>query len=60
MTRQPYYKELAESDVRKGIYKNQIEQIEESYLPFGFINDGSEELNGEWDGDDRWYIETNN
>tara|TARA_R100000951_G_scaffold57143_1_gene48030 strand:- start:47694 stop:49364 length:1671 start_codon:yes stop_codon:yes gene_type:complete len=56
MTRQPYYKELAESDVRKGIYKQQIADIEESYLPFGFINDGSDESGGEWDGDDRWYL----
>ena len=56
MTRQPYYKELAESDVRKGIYQKQIENIEESYLPFGFINDGNEELQGEWDGETRWFI----
>ena len=56
MTRQPYYKELAESDVRKGIYQKQIEDIEESYLPFGFINDGNEELQGEWDGESRWFL----
>jgi hypothetical protein len=56
MTRQPYYKELAESDVRKGIYQKQIDDIEESYLPFGFINDGNEELDGEWDGENRWFL----
>ena len=55
MTRQPYYKELTESDVRKGIYEKQIEDIEESYLPFGFINDGSEEIDGKWEDGDRWY-----
>jgi hypothetical protein len=58
MTRQTYYKELTESDVRQGIYKNQIEQMEESYLPFGFINDGFEDSGGEWESGDRWYIDS--
>ena len=58
MTRQTYFKELAASDVRKGIYQKQIEDIEESYLPFGFITDGAEHLEGEWDGEDRWYLNT--
>jgi len=32
----------------------QLEEIEESYLPFGFIDDGKEP-ESEWDGENRWF-----
>lgn len=54
MTRQAYFKELTAVDVRKGIYKDKLEEIEESYTPFGFIDDGTEQ-ESEWDGQTRWY-----
>jgi len=59
MTRQEYFKELTTVDVRKGIYKSKLEEIEESYTPFGFIST-EEENESEWDGEDRWYQSDNN
>ena len=53
MTRQDYFKSLTDSDVRTQIYEDQIREIEDDLLPFGFIMDEAEA--GEWDGDDRWF-----
>ena len=53
MTRQEYFKSLTDSDVRTQIYEEQIREIEDDLMPFGFIVDEAEE--GEWDGDDRWF-----
>jgi len=38
-----YFKELTSDDVRKRIFEDQRESIEEDMAPFGFINDGFEE-----------------
>ena len=53
MTRQDYFKSLTNSDVRTQIYEDQIREIEDDLMPFGFVVDEAEE--GEWDGDDRWF-----
>jgi len=37
---QPYFKEMTENDVRKRIYEEQKNQIEQDMAPFGFILDG--------------------
>ena len=37
---QPYFKEMTENDVRKRIYEEQKNQIEQDMSPFGFILDG--------------------
>jgi hypothetical protein len=37
---QDYFKEMTENDVRKRIYEDQKEQIEQDMSPFGFITDG--------------------
>jgi hypothetical protein len=37
---QEYFKEMTENDVRKRIYEEQKEQIEQDMSPFGFISDG--------------------
>jgi len=55
MTRQEYFKSITETDVRTGIYKEEIEKMEENMLPFGFVVDGSDGEDGEWDGEDRWF-----
>jgi len=55
-SRQEYFKELTGTDIRKGIYQKKIEQLENSYVPFGFIVDGLH-TESEWDGADRWYGE---
>lgn len=37
---QPYFKEMTDNDVRKRIYEEQKNQIEQDMAPFGFILDG--------------------
>ena len=37
---QPYFKEMTDNDVRKRIYDEQKNQIEQDMAPFGFILDG--------------------
>ena len=39
---QDYFKELTEQDVRKRLYEEQKNQIEQDMSPFGFIIDGRE------------------
>jgi hypothetical protein len=54
---QEYFKEMTDNDIRKRIYEEQKNQIEQDMAPFGFINDGLEDTvtvdaNGE-----RWYAD---
>jgi hypothetical protein len=37
---QDYFKELTDQDVRKRLYEDQRDQIEQDMAPFGFISDG--------------------
>jgi len=37
---QPYFKEMTDNDVRKRIYDEQKNQIDQDMAPFGFILDG--------------------
>ena len=53
LTRQTYFKDLTNTDVRIGIYEEEIDELEENIAPFGFIPD--EEEVSEWDGNDRWF-----
>ena len=55
LTRQDYFKSSTNTDVRVGIYKKEIEKMEENMLPFGFVVDGSDVSEGDWDGEDRWF-----
>jgi hypothetical protein len=41
---QDYFKEMTDNDVRKRIYEEQKNQIEQDMSPFGFISDGLEEM----------------
>ena len=54
---QDYFKELTDQDIRKRLYEEQKNQIEQDMSPFGFIEDG---LNNESfvdvDGD-RWFTD---
>jgi len=51
---QDYFKELTDQDVRKRLYDEQKNQIEQDMAPFGFISDGLED-NSFVDADgDRW------
>ena len=53
MTRQEYFKSLTDADIRTQIYEEQIRDIEDDLIPFGFITDEPDK--GEWDGEDRWF-----
>ena len=55
---QDYFKELTEQDVRKRLYEEQRNQIEQDMAPFGFILDGTETLTSEVDADgDIWHTD---
>ena len=52
---QDYFKEMTDNDVRKRIYEEQKNQIEQDMSPFGFISDGLTDLDGEVDSNgDVW------
>jgi len=55
---QDYFKELTDQDVRKRLYEEQKNQIEQDMAPFGFLNDG---LTGEQSfvdqSGDRWFTD---
>ena len=55
LTRQEYFKNLTDVDIRKDIYEDEMKRIEEDILPFGFsttIDD--EEPTSFYDGEDYW------
>ena len=60
LTRQDYFKNLTNVDVRTDIYEEEIEKLEEDMSPFGFLQDGSDEENTFWDGNDRWFPSEDN
>ena len=52
-----YFKELTDQDVRKRLYEEQKNQIEQDMAPFGFMDDGmSNESFVDGDGD-RWFTD---
>ena len=55
---QDYFKELTDQDIRKRIYEEQKNQVEQDMAPFGFISDGvnDEETFIDKDGE-RWYLD---
>ncbi len=61
---QEYFKEMTNNDVRKRIYEEQKNQIEQDMAPFGFISDGLDDLMEEYiepETGDRWMsIDKNN
>jgi hypothetical protein len=40
LSTQPYFKDLSSLDIRKDVYKETIDKLEEEMTPFGFIDDG--------------------
>ena len=55
---QDYFKEMSDRDVRKRIYDEQKNQIEQDMAPFGFISDGFEDMDSFVDKDgDRWHTD---
>jgi len=55
---QDYFKEMTEQDVRKKIYEEQKNQIEQDMAPFGFVLDGIHSDDGFVDSDGtRWHTD---
>ena len=55
---QDYFKEMTDNDVRKRIYEDQRDQIEQDMAPFGFIVDGINDMESFTDKDgDRWHTD---
>ena len=54
---QDYFKELTDQDVRKRLYEEQKNQIEQDMAPFGFINDGLDDSSFVDQQGDRWYAD---
>jgi hypothetical protein len=55
---QPYFKEMTDNDVRKRLYEEQKNQIEQDMAPFGFISDGLDGGESFIDEEgDRWHID---
>ena len=52
-----YFKELTSDDIRKRIFEDQREAIEEDMAPFGFINDGFEESTFVDSAGDVWKVD---
>ena len=51
---QDYFKEMTDTDIRKKLYEDQKNQIEQDMAPFGFINDGLEDTSFVDAEGDRW------
>ena len=52
---QDYFKELTDQDVRKRLYEEQKNQIEQDMAPFGFMDDGLGEDSFVDNDGDRWF-----
>jgi len=56
---QDYFKELTDQDVRKRLYEEQKNQIEQDMAPFGFIDDGLDSTSFVDSEGDRWSVARN-
>ena len=58
LVQQDYFKEMTDQDVRKRLYEEQKNQIEQDMAPFGFISDGFEDASSFVDNNgDRWHTD---
>ena len=48
ITQDAYYSELTNAELRKQIFQERLQAIEDEVLPFGFFNDGSHQEENEW------------
>jgi hypothetical protein len=54
---QDYFKEMTDNDVRKRLYEEQQNQLEQDMSPFGFIIDGREDNNFVDTDGTRWFTD---
>ena len=57
LVQQDYFKELTDQDVRKRLYEEQKNQIEQDMAPFGFLSDGLEDTSFVDADGDRWHTD---
>jgi hypothetical protein len=58
LIQQEYFKELTNQDIRKRLYDEQKNQIEQDMAPFGFIEDGISNMGSFVDDNgDRWHVD---
>ena len=57
LVNQDYFKELTDQDVRKRLYEEQKNQLEQDMAPFGFIEDGLDETSFVDQEGDRWFTD---
>jgi len=55
LVQQDYFKELTDQDVRKRLYEEQKNQIEQDMAPFGFMSDGLDDNSFVDNDGDRWF-----
>ena len=54
---QDYFKEMTDNDIRKRLYEEQRNQIEQDMAPFGFIQDGLDENTFTDNQGDTWQVD---
>jgi len=55
LTRQEYFKNITDMDIRKDIYQDEMQRIEDDMVPFGFlVGTEEDESTSFYDGDDYW------
>ena len=54
---QDYFKELTDQDIRKRLYEEQKNQIEQDMAPFGFVSDGFDSSSFVDSEGDRWFAD---
>ena len=59
LAQQEYFKEKTDQDIRRRIYEEQKNQIEQDMAPFGFIDDGLEDETIVDDKGNIWTIDMN-
>jgi hypothetical protein len=57
LVQQDYFKELTDQDVRKRLYEEQKNQIEQDMAPFGFLSDGLDDTSFVDSEGDRWHTD---
>jgi hypothetical protein len=55
LVQQDYFKELTDQDIRKRLYEEQKNQIEQDMAPFGFMSDGLDDNSFVDNDGDRWF-----
>ena len=59
LVQQDYFKEMTDQDIRRRIYEEQKNAIEQDMAPFGFIDDGLEQEQIQDDQGNVWRIDMN-